>query len=191
MDKSQARFLVKVEGQGRSKLDWGWRSEYSEHWTLGSQIPHGGDNSQNLIPACRWNDLVFSTNHWSIPQPSGKIPRSNPHLKPNIARAWGVGLGIDRCIKRSNVTVTCIQVYHTVHTQYTELDIQACMLQKWKKKFGFLKWNLYSCHKHFKEYAYKQFCCRLLTTVVPFGIRTIRQISQNLKWCSIEQHDMS
>jgi len=33
-----------------------------------------------------------------ISQPSGKIPSSNPHLKPDIACTWGVGLDIDRCI---------------------------------------------------------------------------------------------
>ena len=52
---------------------------------------------------------------------------------------------------------------------------------KANRLLSFLKQNLHSCHKYVKEYAYKQ----LLSTVVPFGICTIRQICQNLKWYSI------
>ena len=36
-----------------------------------------------------------------IPRPSGKIPSSNPHLKPNIARTWEARLDIDRYIMLS------------------------------------------------------------------------------------------
>ena len=47
---------------------------------------------------------------------------------------------------------------------------------KANRLLGFLKQNLYSYHKHFKEYTYKQF---LLPSIVPFGI------------CSCYQTDIS
>jgi len=60
---------------------------------VGSLIPHGWDNSQNLIPTyylCKWKDLAFGKNRRS--NPPTLVPSSNPHLKPVITCTWGWGL---------------------------------------------------------------------------------------------------
>ena len=92
---------------------------------------------------------------------------------------------------RSVEKVKYLGVY--LNNKLTRHDHIDHICTKANRLLGFLKLNLYSCHKHFKEYAYNinNFWGHHLSTVVPAGIHIIRQTSQSLKWYSTKQHNFS
>ena len=62
---------------------------------------------------------------------------------------------------------------------------------KANRLLGFLKWNLHSCHKHFKEYGYKQFllpsieyCCAIWDPYHQNDIYDLEMIQPRIQHCA-------